>query len=94
MFESFLLSGIPALGSVGTSEVKEGSSYGREVLDKRTVEINEAYEGLYISPVLWDRPIADSGNFHRVYHNFVLRNDQSKVLDLHLVELTFLRAEE
>jgi len=54
------------------SEIEEGSSYGREVLDKATVEINEAYEGLYVSPVLQDRPFVDSSDFHRVYRNFVL----------------------
>jgi len=91
---SFLLSGIPAPGSVGMSEVKEGSSYGREVLDKTTVEINEAYEGLYISLVLQGRPIMNSGNFHGVHCNFVLQNDQFKVLDLPPVELTFLQAEK
>ena len=72
MFESFLLSDIPAPGSVGTSEVEEGSSYGREILDKATVEINEAYEGLYVNPVLRGGPITDSGNFHGVHRNFVL----------------------
>ena len=94
MFESFLLSGIPAPGSVGTSEVEEGSSYGQEVLDKAMVEINKACEGLYISPVLWGGPITDSGNFYGVYCNFIFRNDQFEVLDLPLVELTFLQTEE
>jgi len=59
MFESFLLSGIPAPGSVGTSEVKERFSYSQEILDKVTVEINKAYEGLYVSPVLQSGLIAD-----------------------------------
>jgi len=36
------------------------------------VEINKAYEGLYISLVLRGGSIADSGDFHRVHHNFVL----------------------
>ena len=94
MFESFLLSGILAPGSVWTSEVEEGSSYGREILDKATVEINKAYEGLYVSLVLQGRLIADSSDFHRVHCNFVLRNDQSEVLNLPLVKLTFLWAEE
>jgi len=76
------------------SEVEEESSYGREVLNKATVEINKAYEGLYISLVLRGRPIADSGDFYKVHRNFVLQNDQSKVLDLPLVELTFLWAKE
>jgi len=93
-FESFLFFGIPVLGFVGTSEVEERSSYGREILDKAMVEINEAYESLHVSLVLWDGPIMDSSDFHRVHHNFVLQNDQSKVFNLPLVELTFLQAEE
>jgi len=54
------------------SEVKEGSSYDREVLDEATVEVNKAYESLHISLVLWDRPLMDSGDFNRVHHNLVL----------------------
>ena len=59
-----------------------------------TVEINKAYESLYISPVFQSGPIVDSGNFHGVYHNFVLQDDQSEVFNLPLVELIFLWAEE
>ena len=94
MFESFLFFGIPVPGFVRTSEVKEGSSYDRKILDKVTVEINKAYENLYVSPVFWDGPIMDSGDFHGVYRNFVLRNDQSEVFKLFLVEFTFLQVEE
>jgi len=93
-FESFLLSGILAPGSVRTSEVEEGSSYGREILDKVTVEINKVYKDLYVGSVFQNRPIADSGNFYEVHHNFVLRNDQSEVFNLPPVELTFLWTEE
>ena len=57
---------------IGLSEVEEGSSYGQEVLDEVTVEVNEVYEGLHVSPVLQDGPLADSGNFNRVHHNLVL----------------------
>ena len=35
------------------SEVKEGSSYGREISDKAMVEVNKAYESLHVSLVLW-----------------------------------------
>ena len=52
MFEGFLFLGTPAPGLVGVSEVEEESSYGREVLNEATVEVNETYESLYISPVL------------------------------------------
>jgi len=72
MFEGFLFLGIPVLGMIGLSEVEEGSSYGREVLDEVTVEVNKAYEGLHVSPALRGGPLADSGNFNRVHHNFVL----------------------
>jgi len=76
------------------SEVKEGSSYSREVLDEATIEVNEAYEGLHISPVLWNGLLTDSGDFNRVHRDLVLRNDQSEVFNLLLVKLTLLRMEE
>ena len=75
-------------------EVKEGSSYSREVLDEAMVEVNEAYESLYISSVLWNRPLTDSGDFNRVHRNFVLQDDQSQVFNLLPVEFTFLQTEE
>ena len=59
-----------------------------------TVKVNKACESLYISPVLWGEPIADSGNFNRVHLDLVLQDDQSKVLNLLLMELTLLQAEE
>jgi len=58
------------------------------------VEVNEAYKSLHISLVLWGGPIADSGNFHRVYLDLVLRDDQPKVLNLLPMELTLLQVEE
>jgi len=79
---------------IGSSEVEEGLSYGREVLDEATVEVNKAYEGLYVSPVLWGGLLTDSGNFNRVHCDLVLRNDQPEVFNLLLVELTFLWTEE
>jgi len=94
MFEGFLFLSTPVLGLIRASEVEKGSSYGQEVLDEATVEVNEAYKGLHISPVLRDRPLADSSNFNRVHHNLVLRDDQSEVFNLLLVEHTLLWAEE
>ena len=79
---------------IRSSEVKEGSSYGREVLDEVMVEVNEAYEGLHISPALWGRPLTDSGNFNRVHHNLVLQDDQPEVFNLLLMELTLFQMEE
>ena len=58
------------------------------------IEVNEAYEGLHVSPVLWGGPLVDSSNFNRVHLDLVLRDDQSKVLNPALMELTFLWAEE
>jgi len=79
---------------IGLSEVEEGSSYGQEVLDEVTVEVNEAYEGLHVSLALRGGPLADSSNFNRVHHNLVLRDDQPEVFNLLLVELTLLWTEE
>jgi len=94
MFEGFLFLGTLVPGLVRASEVKERSSYSREVLDEAMVEVNEAYESLHISLVLWDGPLVDSGDFNRVHRNLVLRDDQSKVFNLLLVELTFLQMEK
>ena len=76
------------------SEVKEGSSYGREISDKAMVEVNKAYESLHVSLVLWGGPVTDSGNFNRVHLDLVLQDDQSEVLNLLPMELTLLWAEE
>jgi len=57
MFEGFLFLGTPVPGMIRLSEVKEGLSYSREVLDEAMVEVNEAYEGLHVSPVLWGGPL-------------------------------------
>ena len=94
MFEGFLFLGTPVPGMIGSSKVKERSSYGQEVLDEATVEVNEAYKGLHVSPVLRGGPLTDSGNFNRVHRDLVLRDDQPKVFNLLPVELTFLRTEE
>ena len=76
------------------SEVEEGSSYGREVLNEAMVEVDKTYESLYISLVLRDGPLADSGDLNRVHRNLVLRDDQSQVFNLLPVEFTFLWTEE
>jgi len=57
------------------SEIKEGSSYGQEVLNEMIVEVDEIYESLYISLVLRGRPLADSGDLNRIHCNLVLRDD-------------------
>ena len=59
-----------------------------------TVEVNKAYKSLHVSPVLQGGLVMDSGNFNRVYLDLVLRNNQSEVLNLLLMELTLLWAEE
>ena len=94
MFEGFLFLGTPVPGMIRSSEVKEGSSYGREVLDEVTVEVNKAYEGLHISPVLQDGPLVDSSNFNKIHRDLVLRDDQPEVFNLLPVELTFLQTEK
>ena len=76
------------------SKVEEGSGYGWEISDEVAVEVNEAYESLHVSLVLWGGPIVDSDNLNRVYCNFVLWDYQSKVLNPLLMELILLQAEE
>ena len=89
-FEGFLFFGVPVPGLVGISEVEEQSGYGREISDEAMVEVNKAYENLYVSPVLRGRPVIDSGNFNRVHLNLVLWDDQSEVLNLLPIELILL----
>jgi len=59
-----------------------------------TVEVNKAYKSLHVSLVLQGELVMDSGNFNRVHLDLVLQNDQSEVLNLLLMELTLLWAEE
>jgi len=75
MFEGFLFLSTPVPGLIRAREVEEGSSYGREVLNEVTVEVDEPYESLYISPVLWDELLVDSGDFNRIHRNLVLQDD-------------------
>ena len=79
---------------IGSSEVKEGSSYGRKVFNEAMVEVNKAYKGLHVSLVLQGGPLTDSGNFNRIHRDLVLRDDQPEVFNLLLVELTFLQTEK
>ena len=58
------------------------------------VEVNEADESLHVSLVPRGGPITDFGDFHRVYLDLVLWDDQSEVLNLLLMELILLQAEE
>jgi len=60
MFEGFLFLSTPVPGLIGASEVEEGSSYSQEVLDEAMIEVNEAYKGLHVSPVLRDGPLVVS----------------------------------
>ena len=72
-FKGFLFLSIPVPSLVGTGEVEEGPSNGGEVPDEATVEVDKAYKGLYVSPVLRGGPIVDSSNLNRVHLNLVLR---------------------
>ena len=58
------------------------------------VEVDETYESLYISLVLRDGLLADSGDLNRVHHNLVLRDDQFQVFNLLPMEFTLLQTEE
>ena len=58
------------------------------------VEVNEVYEGLHISLVLQDRPLADSSNLNQVHLDLVLQDNQSKVLNLLPIKPTLLQVEK
>jgi len=59
-----------------------------------TIEVNKAYEGLHVSPVLWGGSLMDSGNLNRGNLDLVLQDDQSEVLNLAPMELALLQAKE
>ena len=59
-----------------------------------TVEVDEAYESLHVSLVLWGGLLANSSNLNRVHLDLVLRDDQSEVLDPAPMELALLWVEE
>jgi len=58
------------------------------------VEVDKAYESLHISLVLWNGLITDSSDFNWVHRNLIFQDDQSKVFNFLLIELTFLWAKE
>jgi len=51
------------------SEVKEGSSYGREVLDEATIEVNEAYKDQNVVQVHYDNPFRYDGSEDVIHHS-------------------------
>src|SRR5258708_20245172 len=82
----------PPLGLVG--EGIEGASNIGEVTDKLPIEVHKAKEGLDLLDLHWGWPLHDSMDLHWIHTDVVLQNDQSKVLDLLLLELAFLWLEK
>jgi len=50
-------------------------SFGREIPDEPSVEVDEAQESLDVCLVFWSRPLSDSRNLDRIHGNFVFRDD-------------------
>jgi len=82
----------PSLGFVG--ECIEGVSDIGEVTDKLLIEVHKAKEGLDLLDLYWGWPLHDPMDFHQIHGNMVFRDDQSKVLNLPLLKLTFLWLEK
>jgi len=61
-----------------------------EVGDELAVEIGEAHEGLYLFLGHGHWPLHNSRNFDRVHLNTVVGDDDTEVLDTHLLELTLV----
>jgi len=66
----------------------------RESLDKPTVEVGKAQEGLHFLPVKWSRPFRYSSYLDWVHLNRILGNNHSKVLHFGLLKLALFRFKE
>ena len=49
--------------------------FSGEVLNKPSVEVHEAKEGLDIRLVFWSRPLLDFCDLDQIHGNFVFQND-------------------
>jgi len=80
------------LGFVG--EGIEGVGNIGEVMDELPIEVHKAKEGLNLLYLCRGRPFCDSTDLHQIHGNMVFQDDQSKVLNLLLLELAFLWLEK
>src|SRR5260221_7204221 len=65
-----------------------------EVTDELPIEVHKAKEGLDLLYLCWGRPFCDSMDICWIHGDMVFRDDQSKVLNLLSLELTFLWLEK
>jgi hypothetical protein len=87
------LCGAPYEGHILLGEVMERPAYLGEVFDKASVEIGEPDETPNFFELRGWCPISDGLYLDRVHGNFARADDQSKVVDMELLELTFLGSE-
>jgi hypothetical protein len=88
-----LLSGAPYKGHILLGKVVKWLAYLEEVLNKALVEIGKPNE----TPDFFEfhrwGPMLDGFNFNWIYGNFARADDQSKVVDMGLLEFAFLESE-
>src|SRR5258708_13173883 len=82
----------PLLGFVG--ECIEGASDIGEVADKLLIEVHKAKGGLDLLDLHWGWPLCDPTDLCWIHGSTVFQDDQSEVLNLLLLELTFLQLEK
>ncbi len=63
-------------------------------MDELPIEVHKAKEGLDLLYLCQGRPFCDSTDLHQIHGNVVFQDDQSEVLNLLLLKLTFLWLEE
>jgi hypothetical protein len=68
-------------------------AYLEEVLDKASVEVGKPDEASNFFELRGWGPISDGLYLDRVHGNFARADDQSEVVDMRLLELTFLGSE-
>ena len=84
------LVGCPYEGYVFFGQGKERSCDVGVILDKATVKVAKAKEGLEVLEFLRLWPFCNAGDFGRVHSNFAMGYYDAKVVDGSLVKGTFL----
>jgi hypothetical protein len=87
------LSGAPYKGHILLGEVMKRPAYLGEVLDKASVEIGKPDEASNFFELRGWCPISDGLYLDQVHGNFAGADDQSKVVNVGLLELALLRLE-
>jgi hypothetical protein len=80
----------PAPFGIILSEVEQWAGYLRESLNKMSVEVGKAQEGLYFLFTIWCWPFCNPCNLYWVHFRLSVRDDEAQVFDLGLCKLALV----